>query len=287
MSPEHLIDLRVLIWGLGMMGGSLALALKGKCLELMAIDNDLETVSVALAENVVGKANTQPTDLLAQADVIILAVPVGEIINILGKIPELHPGNPIVMDIGSTKRLICEVYEQLPDRFDVIGGHPMCGKEKLGLQNAEAKIFQNATFAFTPLARTSGRARQLAEELACAVGAISVYLDPDTHDRWVAITSHLPYLVAMTLALVTPLEASALVGPGFRSATRLAGTPEKMMWDVINTNRDHVLTALDMLTTLMEDMEDLINKHRDEDLRKLMRFARERQEILTDRKKEG
>ena len=284
MSHENLNNLRVLIWGLGMMGGSLALALKGKCMELMAIDKDPETVNEALAQSIVGKADTQPDNLLAVADVIILAAPVGEIINIVTKLPELHPGNPFLMDIGSTKRRICEVYERLPDRFDVIGGHPMCGKEKLGLLNAEAEIYQNATFVFTPLARTSGRARQLAEQLACAVGAISVWLDPDTHDRWVAGTSHLPYLVAMTLVLATPLEASALIGPGFRSVTRLAGTPDTMMWDVLSTNRDHVLNALNTLTDVMAGVEDLLKKHCDEDLRKQMRFAREQQEILIERK---
>jgi prephenate dehydrogenase len=176
--------------------------------------------------------------------VIILAAPVRTILKIVRDLPALHPGRALVLDVGSTKAAIFQALACLPGRFDPLGGHPMGGKEKGGLQSADAAIFRGVTFAFTPLPRTSEQARALALELAAAVGAHPLWLDPATHDAWAAYTSHLAYLVSAGLALATPTEAAALAGPGYRSATRLAASDPEMMLDILETNRSNVRTAL-------------------------------------------
>jgi prephenate dehydrogenase len=253
---------RVAIIGLGLMGGSLALALRGHVAELLAADPDPATRLLARECRIVDQIVADPVEIISLADVIILAAPVRAIlshIHLLGdmtrhsqrlKDPQ-PPVTPIVLDLGSTKQEIVEAMETLPENFDPLGGHPMCGKEFSGLENADAAIYRGATFAFTPLERTSPRAHTFAEALADAVGALPLWIDPASHDRWVAATSHLPYLLANALAGVTPVEAAPLIGPGFRSTSRLAPTPLSVMMDILRTNRQPVLEALQRLRVIL------------------------------------
>jgi prephenate dehydrogenase len=132
----------------------------------------------------------------------------------------------------------------LPERFDPIGGHPICGKERLSLANADAGLYQGAPFVLTPLERTSTQARQCAQQIVEGVCARAVWLDAATHDASIAATSHLPYLLACALALATPSVPEALVGPGFRSTSRLAATPSAMMLGVLQSNRTNLLASL-------------------------------------------
>ena len=257
---------RVAIIGLGLMGGSLALALRGRGAELLAADPDPATRLLARERQIVDQIVADPVEIISLADVIILAAPVRAIlshIRLLGdkarqsqRLKEPQPPiSPIVLDLGSTKQEIVEAMKTLPEIFDPLGGHPMCGKEISGLTHANADIFRGATFAFTPLERTGPRAHNFAEALADAVGAVPLWIDPATHDRWVAATSHLPYLLANALAGVTPAEVTSLIGPGFRSTSRLAPSSLSVMLDILRTNRQPVLEALQRFQTQVEAIE--------------------------------
>jgi prephenate dehydrogenase len=164
----------------------------------------------------------------------------------------------VVIDLGSTKVQICQEYQGLPPRFETVGGHPMCGKAVGGLPHAEAGLYQDAPFAFTPTAGTTERAREYADQLAYALGANPVWIGPDTHDRWVAATSHLPYLLSSALVLGTPAEAAQLIGPGFRSVSRLASSPPSIMIPILNTNRRHVLEAIHRFRHHLDNLETSI-----------------------------
>jgi len=209
---------------------------------------------------VVESVSADPAEILLEADVVILAAPVRAIIDLIGQLPALHPGPAFVLDLGSTKRQIIGAMEGLPDRFDPIGGHPMCGKEKSSLAHAEATLFQGAPFAFTPLVRTSPQARSLADELARAVGAVPLWLDAETHDRWTAATSHSPYLLASALSICTPPEVRPLVGPGFRSTARLSDSSTVMMLDILATNRQNILASLESYCEQLELLKNLLKR---------------------------
>ncbi len=284
---DFYLDLRVTIVGLGLMGGSLALSLHGHCRELAGVDPDAETLALARQRQVVNWATADPAAALPGADLVVLAAPVQANLELARALPALHPGRAIVLDLGSTKSEICQAFAELPERFDPIGGHPMCGKEHAGLAHAEAEIFDGATFAFTPLERTSQRARELARRLAEGIGSRPIWLDPATHDRWVASTSHLPYLVANALALATPEQAAPLVGPGFRSTSRLAASFAPMMLEVLLSNRQNVLAATRRLRTELDGLESALAAGDVPRLRRLLEQSARKHQALTQARQGG
>ncbi len=245
-------------FGLGLMGGSLALALRPHCAALHACDPDARTRALALRRGVVDSVHARPQDMLPHVDLLVLAAPVRANLRFLAELPALAPRPLMLLDIGSTKRAVVQVMQALPPRFDPLGGHPMCGKETSGLAHAEAGLFRGAPFAFTPLERTSPRLKTLARALAERLGARPLWLDAETHDRWTAATSHLPYLLAAALTLATPEEAAPLVGPGFRSSTRLAGSSPAMMLDILSTNRAPVLAAIARFRAALDALENAL-----------------------------
>lgn len=254
--PGFLEQKTVAIWGMGLMGGSLALALGGKCRQLIGIDRDPDTIEIALKNNIVDTASPNPAEVLPQADVVILATPVCTIIRMLADLPGYHPGHAIVMDIGSTKCDVINAMQGLPERFDPIGGHPMCGNEHASLVFAERGMFTRSPFALVPLERTSAEAREFGLNLVHATGGDPLWMDAETHDRRVAASSHLPFLVANALVNATPLEAASLVGPGFRSSTRVVSKSPAMMLDILKTNRDEILASLARYKDSLGEMQN-------------------------------
>ena len=272
---------KIAIIGLGLMGGSLAMALKGKCAELLAVVPRPITRELALRMNIVSQADEDPAKILPQADVIILSTPVPAILDWLDRLPEFTPQRCIIMDMGSSKEIIIQAMNGLPERFDAIGGHPICGKEKLSLENAEASLYQNAPFVLTPPAHLSIRASAAALQIINAIGAQPLWLDAISHDRFLAFTSHLPFLLASALTLTAPANAAPLVGPGFNSSSRLASTPSSMMLGILQTNRDNVLEAIEAFRENLNLIEDTIQSQNAIKLGEILDSARlKRQKFL-------
>lgn len=241
------------------MGGSLALALKGNCAALYGIDSDHATIELALARKVVDEAQTDPAGLLPRADLVILATPVPAIIHLVHQLPSLLQKPCIVLDLGSTKRDILEAMAALPDNFDPIGGHPICGKEKLGMENAEASLFQGAPFVVSALERTTLRARSAVRQIISVIGAQWIELSAEEHDRALAFTSHFPFLLSSVLALSTPDAYSPFIGTGFRSTSRLAGTPSHMTMGILESNRKNIISAIQSFRTSLDLIESALH----------------------------
>jgi prephenate dehydrogenase len=244
--------------GLGLMGGSLALSLKGRCRRLSAYDPDQSTLELARRQEIVHLADNDPAKILDDTDLVILACPVPAIIEWLERLPDYIHGTCIVLDIGSSKRTIVAALQSLPANFDPIGGHPICGRERLSLENAERFLYRDAPFVLTPLERTSENARSAALKIVEALGASLIWLDAEDHDRILAATSHLPYLLSSGLALATPDDCAPLVGPGFRSTSRLAGTPSSMMLGVLQSNADNVLASIASFRQSLDVLESAL-----------------------------
>lgn len=272
---------RIAIVGLGLMGGSLALGLRGKCAALYGIDPHPATLELALSQHIVDEADSDLAALLPKAELVILSAPVPAILTLLEQLPSYTPNPCIVMDLGSTKHLVVEAMSRLPERFDPVGGHPICGKEKLSLAHAERTLYYAAPFLLTPLERTSSRALSAAHQLIEALGAKARILDAAEHDRILASTSHLPFLLSSALALATPQEASSFIGPGFKSTSRLAGTPASMMLGVLQTNRENVLHALRGMQRQLSEMEESLSQSDFSKLESILNEAQRKYQVLT------
>ena len=238
-------SLRVGIIGLGLMGGSLALALRGRVAELVAIERQPNTRQLALREGIVSAAVEELSAVFPPVDLLVLATPVRAIIDTLGHLPVLLPSGCAVLDLGSTKSEVVATMDALPEPFAAIGGHPMCGKETSGLTSAAADLYCDQTFFLCRSRRTTTALEATVLALVDALGARPVFVDAATHDTAVATTSHLPALLSAALMRVASEEDLwAASASGFRDTSRLAGSDPRMMLDILLTNRNAVLATL-------------------------------------------
>jgi prephenate dehydrogenase len=255
---------RIAIAGLGLMGGSLALALRGHCRELIGVDLDAAVLASACERGVVDR----PANLagaLDACDLLVLGAPVRGILAQLAELRRLPaPAHPVaVLDLGSTKAEIVRAMHDLPTGYDPLGGHPMCGKEVSGLAHADDALFHDKVFVLVPLERTSPAALALARAVAVAAGARPWELPPEQHDELAALTSHLPYVVAAALvgaaARASDEDVWTMAASGFRDTSRLAASDVTMMLDILLTNRGPLLETLaryrDELEKLMALLE--------------------------------
>ena len=246
---------RVCVVGLGLIGGSFALALRLAQrtshphfpLHLTIVDTNPETRTAA--ERL---ADVVTDDLAAgvrEADLVVLATPVRIILACLAQLPALRPDGCMVMDLGSSKVDICQQMSQLPEQFAAIGGHPMAGKETSGFGAATPDLFRQHTFILCHTQRTTRQLEMTALRLIQHVGANPLLLPAHLHDEMVAAISHLPYLVAASLMRTAAGMADERLWPvsasGFRDTSRVSGTDPKMMLDILMTNRDAVLKQLE------------------------------------------
>jgi prephenate dehydrogenase len=174
---RRLADCQVTVVGLGLMGGSLAGALRGRCRAVVGVARREPVLQVALAQGLIDRGTTNIAEGVAGADIVVLATPVRVIIRQLAEIAPLLPEGCLLMDMGSTKVQIVAEMARLPGHVQPLGGHPMCGKEVSGIEVADPALYRGRTFILTPLPRTSEAALALGCELAEATGAHTLVLE--------------------------------------------------------------------------------------------------------------
>ncbi len=270
MTPRDHLDghMTITIVGLGLMGGSLALALRrhSEVPRLIGVVRSQERVAEAWACNVVDDVTTDLESAVRAADMVILATPVRTLIRQIRRIgPYLKP-DAVVLDLGSTKAAICQALATLPAHVQPVGGHPMCGKEVTGLAHAEASLYEGATFILCPLPRTAPWALALCHDLIARLGARPLILDPERHDELVAVISHLPYLLAVALMATAHRVGEKdprvwqVAASGFRDTSRLASSDVKMMMDILLTNREAVLSMVDAYLAELQVIRELLEQ---------------------------
>ena len=239
----------VSIVGVGLIGGSLALALRRAGFRgVLRGASRPETLAQARALGAIdeGFPYERLGDAVAGADLVVLASPIRTItehLAVLGR-TALEPG-AVITDVGSTKREIVAVADKhLPPAVTFIGGHPLAGSELRGVAAADPFLFQNAYYVLTPSPATAPGAPDRLAGFLGAIGARVVLLDPEEHDRVAAAISHLPQLLAVSLVRflddLGPLREHALrlAAGGFRDMTRIASSPYSVWHDIVDTNRD-------------------------------------------------
>jgi prephenate dehydrogenase len=249
---------RIGIVGLGLIGGSIALAAREiwpsslvigvDCKEVLETAMRLHAIDVAADDLIV----------LAEADVVILAAPVRQNLGLLEQLDEYIAQPAVVTDTGSTKRAIVDAARLLPPRFTFVGGHPLGGAARSGLEHARPDLFAGRPWLLTP---TGDRSAEAVERLSAFVRAMRAeprVLSVAAHDRLLAYLSHLPQLTASALMQVigdaVGEDGLALAGRGLLDTTRLASSPSGIWKDIAATNADQLRAALDALIAVLQEL---------------------------------
>ena len=255
---------RVAILGTGLIGGSFALALRKFAPDTIVIGWDKgHVLRHALERGAIHEGAGELSIAVAGADLIYVALPVGQTIELLPEIARLAATDALVTDASSTKRSVCAVAAESfhEGGAQFWGGHPMARKEISGIAAADAELFRGSKYALIgqPSAGKSGRVGGFVEFLE-KLGAQPVWLNAEAHDRAAAMVSHLPQLMAIALAGVVREQTDetglpvTLAGRGLRDALRLAGSPYSVWRDIILTNSDHLDSALGQLIQALEQV---------------------------------
>ena len=278
---------KVTLVGVGLLGGSLGLALKKRKLAERVVGFVRRAGSIRECKRVgsVDEATLDLEEAVTGADLVVLCTPIAQMRSLVERMQgALKPG-AIVTDVGSVKAGIVADLEPLLAQAGVcfIGSHPMAGAEKTGVAAARADLFEKAVCVVTPTRRTNKRALQKTEKLWKSLGCRVLLLPPDRHDALVSRSSHLPHLVAATLVnqVLDPRAAkqqAALCANGFRDTTRIAsGSPE--MWrDIASANRKHIGESLAVFVRDLQKLQRLVAKGDADSIERFLSEAKSRRD---------
>ncbi|GCE16427.1 prephenate dehydrogenase [Dictyobacter kobayashii] len=260
---------RVTIIGLGLIGGSIGLALRREKMAKQIAGYDLGQGVSERARKIgaIDDAYESVADAVSGSELVILATPVGAVRTLLQAIAPVLTQGTVVTDVSSTKsQVISWAEEFLPPTISFVGGHPMAGKEVSGVEVADPDLFKDCIYCLTPTTRTRSTAVSKVAALVETLGARVRFLEPAEHDGLVAGVSHLPFLVSTTLMSTvaddpTWGDAALLASSGFRDTTRLAAGNPEMYRDICLTNSAAIVRWLDTYVAKLSDLRDQIAMH--------------------------
>jgi len=256
---------KITIIGVGLIGGSLGLALKGKNpnFKIVGIDRQ-EIIKKAITRRAIDEGTVNLKEGIKEADIVIIATPVKTILNILTQISPFLKKGCLVTDTGSTKQQIVQKANKiLSKNIFFIGGHPMAGSEECGIDSADPHLFQDKTYILTPTKKSNLIAIEKIFSLIKIIGANRLILNPLEHDRIVGAVSHLPQIMAVSLVnMVSELVQKEnnnnyfkAVGEGFKDMTRIASSPYKIWEDICDTNQENILEMIQEFRNYLEVIE--------------------------------
>ena len=271
-------SMRIGIIGMGLIGGSLSMALKeqyGEKIWIAAIDSNSDTVSQAVQRKIADYGTVDPVLGVTDVDIIFICTPVLQIIPLIKKIvPHLKPGT-IISDTGSTKKLLVQQMEELlPEYIYYVGGHPMAGREKSGISAADKNLFKDKRYILVENSRSIPLAVDKVCFLLAATGARINVMNADSHDTCAAVISHVPHVAAAALVNLLnyypqPDNLLKLSGGGFKDTTRIASSNADMWADICMTNGDAIIESLNNLQKIINET---ISAIRDKDRQKVHAF---------------
>lgn len=238
----------VAIVGVGLIGGSIGMALRQKNLAKNVVGIGRRQASLRIARRVEAVTHTT-IDLnkgVADAELVIVCTPVGQIVEHVRQAAAHCSERTLITDAGSTKQAIVSALDAgLAHGCRFLGGHPLAGSEKNGAANASPDLFEGRLAILTPTINTRAEDFDVLEEFWQSLGSVVVKMSPEEHDRAIALTSHLSHVVASALALTVPEQLFRLIGSGMLDTTRVASGDPDLWRQIIVQNRENVLKALE------------------------------------------
>ncbi|MFH1287611.1 MAG: prephenate dehydrogenase [bacterium] len=256
----------VAIIGVGLIGGSLGLALKRlKKYKIIGIGRSLQKLKYAKKCGAIDEISVNFKNGVRNADIVVFAVPVMAYLKIAEGIKPFLKKDAIVFDVGSTKQEVTGLLTKILGK-NFVGAHPIAGSEKIGVKYARSDLFKNSICILTPVPQTDKKAVKIVKNLIADIGARIIQMSPSEHDKILALTSHLPHITAVGLVqLLGPLEnerplVKFLVGNGFKDTTRIAAGSPRVWIDICKTNKENLVAECNKFLNNISVIKNLLQK---------------------------
>lgn len=262
----------VAIVGVGLIGGSIGLALRERKLarRVIGIGRTASRLQQARRRGAVTETTTSLERGVAEADVVVVCTPVDDVAEHICAVAENTGPDTLITDVGSTKQQIVQRLEvKLPAKTRFVGSHPVAGGEKAGVRFARAGLFQGRLAIVTPGKQSAPQDIQRASRFWRSLGAQVVRMTPRQHDEQIAAISHLPHVLATLLAAGTTAEQQQLVGTGWLDTTRVASGDVTLWRQIFQQNKVHVLKSVDKFAQLLTSFREALDK---DDVREITRL---------------
>lgn len=249
---------RVAVVGLGLIGGSLAAACRHAGAWVQGYDSDEAVGHQAAGLGLIDARRDTLSAVVAGVDAVVLCVPVSAVLDLLPAVDRMTRQDTLVLDVGSVKAAVLDVMEALPGGANMLGGHPLTGKEVSGPAAADPDLFRGHPFVLSPSSLTSLDTLERGVKFVEVLGATPRIIDARWHDEVLARTSHLPQILATALALCVSEEDATYAGPGLRDMTRLAGSDPTMWRDILLLNGPRVVTEANGYIARLQELVSAI-----------------------------
>jgi prephenate dehydrogenase len=273
----------VAVVGVGLIGGSIGLALRQRELADQVIGIGRRQVSLRVARRV-GAVTHTTIDLgkgVVEAGLVVVCTPVGRIVEHVREVARYCPEGTLITDAGSTKATIVAALDgQLPRGCRFLGSHPLAGSEKGGAGNASADLFEGRVAIITPTRNTSAEDFDLIEEFWEGLGSVVIQMPAEDHDRALALTSHLPHVAAAALAATIPEKHFRLSGSGLLDTTRLAAGDPELWKQILLQNRENILTALEQYGAKLSALHAALRDNNQEAVDQFLTLAKKNRDAL-------
>ena len=277
----------ITIVGVGLIGGSLGLAIKKEHLAetVIGFGRNLKRLKEAKRIGAVDLVTTDAKQALKKADLVVICLPVQLIIKFSREIfPYLKKGC-IITDVGSTKKEITEKLTKIFNRSSYfVGAHPLAGSHKSGIEFAKQDLFKNTTCIITPIKSTNNMAIKKVRNLWKKLGSRVICISPGDHDRLIAKTSHLPHIIAVTLTDAVLGNNSdkikKFIATGFKDTTRIAASNPVLWQDICSTNRTNIIKSIEKFEIHLSKLKKLLKKNKIRDILTIFEKAKEKREKI-------
>jgi prephenate dehydrogenase len=273
----------VAIVGVGLIGGSIGMALRRRNLAKSVVGIGRRQTSLRMARRLEAVSHTT-IDLnkgVAEAELVVICTPVGQIVEHARQASQHCPERALLTDAGSVKQsIVAELDSGLARGCRFLGGHPLAGSEKGGVSNASPELFEGRVAVLTPTKNTRAEDFDLLEEFWQSLGSVVIRMTPEEHDQALALTSHLPHVAAAVLATTLPEKYFRLCSTGMLDTTRIAAGDPELWRQIIELNRDNVLTALEQYGSQLAQLHGAIRDGNQAEITRFLTLAKKHRDSL-------
>jgi len=274
---------KIAIIGVGLIGGSIGLAIKSKKLarKVVGIGHRQSSINRALKRRVIDVGTLNPKEGVRDANIVILATPILSMLSMVKRIAPFLKEGAILTDVGSTKETLTRQVEKvLPKSVGFVGGHPMAGSEKRGVDQAKKDLFSDSLCILTKTRSTDKSSLNTLKGFWREIGAEVMILSPEKHDRIVSQISHLPHMVVFSMLAGIDTESLKFASSGFCDTTRIAASDAKIWRDIAITNKNEILRSISLFKRNLFFLEEALRKEDSAALLRIFGKANNRRGIL-------